>query len=177
MNTIGHNVLTENERKAIFGRHARLLRANRAEQRRLKDIEKDFLADAKNDQINITELKMFLKVDEDEDKQKHVQKHNLERSALVKLGLLKEALQGDLLADRATREQLIFTQGQTVGLMAGDRVSGYSAGHTDDKTWLSGYDDGQRIMRDELESAMSKLKEIRGDDDTDIDSEAFRSMA
>lgn len=168
---IGDNskILTEKERLALFGHHVRTDIKLATEIEALKVEKKANRKLAQNDGFPASKLDHFVRVLSAEDKQKPVDKMRSERENLIWLGLIQDDPNGDLLADRATKEQRIFAAGQAIGLVAGDRVSGYDGGSVDDKTWLSGYDDGQRIVRENLQSAMEKLNAEKATDQPPAD--------
>lgn len=157
MAEIGHNnELTDNERQALFGDHVRKDLKIREQIELLTVQKKANRKVAQNDGFPSSKIDHYVKALTAEDKQKPVDRHREQRENLIWLGLINDDPQGDLLADRATKEQRIFAAGQAIGLVAGERASGYDAAGADDKTWLAGYDDGQRIVRENLESAMKK---------------------
>lgn len=158
MTQAGHNsnTLTEQERQALWGHHVskRLNLMRRIEE--LKAEEKKLKADSKNDGLAEVEVKDYLEVMTSGDKQKIADKFNMLKRNRIRLGLIADDRQADLLADRVSTEQMIFAAGVEAGLAALDRVSKYSGGSSEDKHWLAGYDDGQRIARENLQSAMEK---------------------
>lgn len=153
----GHNSqLTEEERQALWGHHVRNRIAVIREMDALKAKEKALKADAKNDQISEKELKDFLDCMLTDDPQKKVDQFNMLKRNRIRLGLIIDDRKGDLLADRVTTEQMIHAAGVEAGLAALDRVSKYGAGSPEDRAWLDGWDEGQRIAREHLQSAMEK---------------------
>lgn len=153
----GHNSeLTEKERQALFGHHVRRDIEIAAQIKTLTEQKKANRKLAQNDGFPSSKVDHFVKALNAEDKQKPVDRFKETRENLIWLGLIHDDPNGDLLADRATKEQKIFAAGQAIGLVAGERVSNYAAASSEDKTWLSGYDDGQRIVRENLETAMTK---------------------
>lgn len=102
-------------------------------------------------------MKDFIDCMTTDDPQKKVDNFNMLKRNRIRLGLITDDRKGDLLADRVTNEQMIYAAGVEAGLAGLDRVSKkYGAGSTEDKTWLSGWDEGQRIARENLQSAMEK---------------------
>lgn len=155
--TMGHNSeLTAKERQALFGHHVRKDVEIAVQIKSMQEQRKANRKLASNDGFPASNLNHYAGILGAEDKQKPVDKHYSERENLIWAGLIQDDPKGDLLADRATSEQMIFAAGQATGLIGGDRVSGYDGGGVDDKTWLSGYDDGQAILRENLQSAMEK---------------------
>lgn len=157
MTTAGHNSqLTDEERQALWGYHVQKRVALRREGEAVKAREATAKKDSKNDGISEQEMKDFLDCMLSDDKQKKVDQFNMLKRNRIRLGLIVDDSKGDLLADRVTTEQMIFAAGVEAGLAALDRVSKYGAASSEDKTWLSGWDEGQRIARDNLQSAMEK---------------------
>lgn len=152
-------VLTEKEREAHFGDTARKLRALDAKIAELKADRKEVLADAKNDGINVKELELWLKIMADHDKV--LDKHILTEAALKRAGVLSGKPSKDLL-DRVEQEQLIYAQGKAAGLVGADCYSRYAAGSADDKLYVSGWKEGQRIVLEEWAGAQAKLLRKRG---------------
>ncbi|MDX0572149.1 hypothetical protein GOD68_18135 [Sinorhizobium medicae] len=171
--TAGHNSqLTEQEQQALWGHHVRKRIALVREKEALNAQEKVLKADAKNDQISEKELKDFLDCMLTDDPQKKVDQFNMLKRNRIRLGLIIDDRKGDLLADRVTTEQMIFAAGVEAGLAALDRVSKYGAASPEDKAWLSGYDDGQRIARENLQSAMEKRQAERSREEPAADPNA-----
>lgn len=157
MADIGHNsVLTDKEADALFGHHLRRRVAIHRKREELKAEEAKCKADSKNDGIPEAEIKDYLDCFFATDKQKKVDKFKLNQRTLIRLGLISEASQKDLLADRATNDQKIYAAGYAAGLCAADRVSNYDAGSADDRMFLDGYDDAQAVVRDNFQAAMEK---------------------
>ncbi|ULJ73624.1 hypothetical protein [Rhizobium gallicum] len=149
--------LTDQERQALWAHHVRKRLSVKTRRDELASEEKELKADAKNDGISEQEMKDFIDCMTTDDPQKKVDNFNMLKRNRIRLGLITDDRKGDLLADRVTNEQMIYAAGVEAGLAGLDRVSKkYSAGSTEDKTWLSGWDEGQRIARENLQSAMEK---------------------
>ena len=171
----GHNSLTEQERQALWGHHVqkRVKIIRRLEE--IKAEEKKLKADAKNDGISEKELKDFLDCMLTDDPQKKVDQFNMLKRNRIRLGLIIDDRKADLLADRVTNEQMIFAAGVEAGLAALDRVSRYSGGSSEDKTWLAGWDDGQRIARENLQRAMEKKLRERSKEEPPATEDPFEA--
>lgn len=160
---IGDNskVLTDKERRVLKAHHITAQMAKKAQIKQLQEQIKDLKKTAKEDGFSAAEIDHFIKTLEAKDKQKPVTKYLAERGNLITLGLIPDQPQGDLLADRATKEQNIFAAGSAAGLLGVDPVSGYDGGSADDKTWLSGWKSGQAEMAEHLQTAMEKANAKR----------------
>ncbi|NTJ00325.1 hypothetical protein G6L07_08305 [Agrobacterium rhizogenes] len=156
--TAGHNTtLNDEENQALWGHHVRRRLAHKRKSDELADEGKDLKKDAKNDGFSEAEIKDFIDCMTTDDPQKKVDNFNMLKRNRIRLGLINDDRKGDLLADRVTNEQMIFAAGVEAGLAALDRVSKkYAGGSPEDRAWLDGYDEGQRIARDNLQSAMEK---------------------
>jgi len=172
--TAGHNTeLNEKERQALFGHHVRKDIEVGAQIKQLTEEKKKQRKLAQNDGFPSAKLDHFVRALNSEDKQKPVDKHRSEKENLIWLGLINEDPNGDLLADRATKEQRIFAAGQAMGLVGGERNSKYDPKSADDVTWLSGYDDGQRIVRENLQTAMEKRNAASSKEEPASDGDPF----
>lgn len=162
MSEVGHNSkLTEQERQALWSHHIQRKLATRRKRDEIKAEEAKNNADAKNDGFSKAELDDFIDLMTTDDPQKKVDKFNMLKRNRIRLGLIQDDRKGDLLADRVTNQQMIYAAGVEAGLAALDRVSKHAAGSDEDRAFLDGYDEGQRIARDNLQSAMEKLNRQR----------------
>lgn len=170
--TIGHNsTLTDEERQALWGHHIRRQLATRRKLDEIKAEAKKNSADAKNDGFSKAELDDFLDLMTTDDPQKKVEKFNMMKRNRIRLGLIQDDRKGDLLADRVTNQQMIYAAGVEAGLAALDRVSKYAGGSDEDRAFLDGYDEGQRIARDNLQAAMEKKNRERTKEEPAADPE------
>lgn len=166
MSEIGDNSkLTEQEHQAIWGHH---VSRGLAVRRRMDEVKADAkvnVTDAKNDGFSKAEIDDFLDLMTTDDPQKKVDKFNMMKRNRIRLGLIPDDRKSDLLADRVTNLEMIFASGVEAGLAGLDRVSKHSAGGDEDRAFLDGYDEGQRIVRDNLQSAMEKRNAARKKDE------------
>lgn len=153
--------LTEQERQALWGYHIKRALAARLQMDVVKATAKKNAADAKNDGFSKAEIDDFLDLMTSDDPQKKVDKFNMMKRNRIRLGLIQDDRKGDLLADRVTNQEMIFASGVEAGLAALDRVSKYAGGSDEDRAFLDGYDEGQRIARDNLQAAMEKKNRER----------------
>lgn len=157
----GHNsALTADEEKALFFYHVRKDMATKAKIADLQAQRKQDRKLAQADSIALSRIDFCEKALDAEDKTTITQKVHDQLKIMEWLNIIP-AYNSDLFADRAPRDEKIEGQGEIAGLAGAERVSGYEAASADDKAWLSGYDRGQAIMRDNLEAAMNKANSKR----------------
>lgn len=126
------------------------------EQQALKETEQKYKADAKNDGISEKDLKDFIELTFTTDKQKKIDEFARRKRIMINTGLIPDDRQGDLLTDRAGKLEMIYAEGFQAGLAALDRVSKQNGGSDEDREWLRGWDDAQKVMLENLQSAMEK---------------------
>lgn len=168
----GHNSgdLTENERKALFFHH---LRKRMAHNKELTEINAAKKADGKTaqaDGVVLGNLDYAIKALGTDDKGIVTDRFMEQGEILTWLGLTP-GFQTDMFRDRAPAIEKIEKQGELAGLAALERSSGYGPGSDEGATWLRGYDNGQKIMRDNLEAAMTKKNAAKDDADELIEGE------
>lgn len=181
--TAGSNTkLTDAERQKLFAYHFRKeLTAETKKREALADKTANRkVAKAADPTFTGQKFDHYLKAHFGEDDQKPVDRLKSDRENLEWLGLIPATSGGDLLkqADRVDGEQLIQAKGYKAGLLNLDRISGYDAGSSDDKLWLSSYDAGKSEYEAEIpdimariEAAASKEEPPSGDDDPFPDTE------
>lgn len=153
----GHNSkLTEQEQQALWGHHTRQRVAIYHEQQAIKAKEAKLKADAKNDGISEKDLKDFIELTFSTDKQKKIDEFSRRKRIMINSGLIPDDRGGDLLTDRVDKLGMIYAEGFQAGLAALDRVSKQNGGSDEDREWLRGWDDAQKLMLGNLQSAMEK---------------------
>lgn len=152
--------LTDAEEQALKMHHLRKRMKHKADLKAVQDLMKSDANLCKADGIPVSLIDFGIKALSAEDKNTPVQKIMDQGKMLETLGLIP-AWNGDLMADRATKEERIFAEGKMKGMCGVDRVSNYAGGSEDDKTFLRGYDEGQRIMREDLPNALKKKQSSR----------------
>jgi hypothetical protein len=178
MTSAGHNSkLTEQESQALWGHHVKQRVAIRRQMDELKAKEVTLKKDAKNDGISEQEMKDFLDCMLSDDKQKKVDNFQMLKRNRIRLGLIPDDRKGDLLADRVTNLEMIFAAGVESGLAALDRITKYAAGSDEAKAFLDGYDDGQRIARENLQSAMEKRNAASSKEEPASEADPFPAAA
>ncbi|MBW3096835.1 hypothetical protein [Pseudohoeflea coraliihabitans] len=164
--TIGHNQIDEAERRILFAYYHRKDRQIAAEIRSLNEKKKSNRQNAKASGFSSAKLDHYLKAFLAEDKQAPVDKLKSDRENLAWLGLIPDDPKGDLLADRATDEQMVDAKGFHAGLTAMDRVSGYDAGSVDDRTWLEAYDRGREEYDTKLPDIWKRIEQMNSSEAT-----------
>lgn len=157
MTQAGHNSqLTEQETQALWGHHTRQRVAIYHEGQALKAKEKKLKADAKNDGVSEKDLKDFIELTFTDDKQKKIDEFGRRKRIMINAGLIPDDRGGNLLTDRVDKLEMIYAEGFQAGLAALDRVSKQNGGSDEDHEWLRGYDDAQKVMLENLKTAMEK---------------------
>ncbi|PSJ60775.1 hypothetical protein [Pseudaminobacter soli (ex Li et al. 2025)] len=164
--TAGHNSneLTENERKALFFHHLRKRMEHNAN---LAEINAEKKADAKIAQADgqvIGDIDYAIKALNADDKATVTDRFIAAGEILSWLGLTP-GFQSDMFRDRAPAVDRIEKDGELAGLAGRDPKSPYDTGSNEDLAWMRGWDNGQQIMRDNLEAAMTKRNAAKSGDE------------
>ena len=173
MTSIGDNQKAERQRRVQFSYYHQKDRDIAAKIKALNEEKKANRQNAKAAGFTSAKLDHYLKSFLAEDQQKPVDKHRSERENLIWLGLIQDDPQGDLLSDRASREQLVQAKGFHAGLNALDRVSGYDAGSSDDKLWLESYDAGRKEYETEIPDLLKRAEAERTNEEPASDGDPF----
>lgn len=172
--------LTEDEEKALFFHHLRKREECNA---RIKEAQADKKAAGKLAQMDglvLADLDYASRAMGAEDKKTITDRFGAFGKILSWLGLMP-GYQSDMFADRMPAIERIEGEGELAGLAARERSSGYGPGSDEDQAWLRGYDRGQEIARDHLQSAMEKRNAearakdelIKGADPDEADDDPF----
>lgn len=173
MTTAGHNSKPENERRVLFSYYHRKDRDIDARIKALQEEKKLNRQNAKAAGFAAQKLDHYLKVFKAEDQQKPLDRHQSDRENLIWLGLIPDDPKGDLLADRATNEQMIQAKGFHAGLTGLDRVSNYDAGGAEDRLWLESYDMGRREYETEIPDLLARAEAARTNEEPASDGDPF----
>lgn len=160
----GHNSkeLTANETLAIKLNHLRTRMKFNAEISALQKAKTAAANLAKADGLRISTLDVGINALNAQDKNTPISKLMDEGQMLADLGMLP-AWNADLMADRATRSEKVFAAAKIRGATGLDRLADYPPGSQDDNDDLAGWQEGQRLMREDLQSAMEKRQDGRED--------------
>jgi hypothetical protein len=182
MAAIGDNskVLTDNEEKAhLFGcyrKDAALKAKIAALTKQRKEERKVYTTEG----VASSKLDFLDKALNADDKTTVTQKVADQMKIMVWVNLIPPP-STDLFADRAPKIERIEGEGEIAGLAAiegVERKSPYAPGSEDDKAWLRGWDRGQKIMQDDLQSAMTKINSARTKEEPPTsDKDPFASAA
>ncbi|MBX8825268.1 hypothetical protein [Ochrobactrum sp. SFR4] len=164
----GHNSeLTENEEKALFFHHMRKRMAHNAAAAEIATAKKADGKTAQADGVVLGDLDFAIKALNADDKATVTDRYLNQGTILTWLNLVP-GFQSDLLRDRAPAIERIEGEGELAGLAGKDPKSPHDAGSNEDMVWLRGWDRGQAIMRDNLQSAMEKINS-ESEEDADPD--------
>lgn len=156
---IGDNTSkAERDRRILFAYYHRKDRDIAAKIRELNEQKKGNRQNAKASGFPAAKLDHYLKAFLAEDQDKPVLKHKSEAENLMWLGLIPDTRNGDLLADRASPEEVVRAKGFHAGLCALDRVSGYMAGTDEDHWWLTSYDQGRKEYDTVLPDILARVE-------------------
>lgn len=160
----GHNSkLTENERKALFFHHMRKRMAHNHDLAEINSVKKADGKTAQADGIVLGDLDYAIKALNADDKATVTDRYLSQGEVLTWLNLVP-GFQTDLLRDRAPAIDRIEGEGELAGLAGKDPKSPHEQGSNEDAAWLRGWDKGQAIMRDNLQSAMEKINADAAED-------------
>ncbi|MBM7049700.1 hypothetical protein [Rhizobium lusitanum] len=169
----GDNTKADRERRVQFSYYHQKDRDIAAKIRALNEEKKSNRQNAKAAGFASAKLDHYLKSFLAEDQQKPVDKLKSERENLIWLGLIPDNPQGDLLSDRADREQLVAAKGFHAGLNNLDRVSGYDGGSSDDKHWLESYDAGKKEYDTTIPDILARAKAAASKEEPASDGDPF----
>lgn len=160
----GHNSeLTENEEKALFFHHMRKRMAHNAKLAEVNKAKKEDGKIAQSQGVVLGDLDFAIKALNADDKATVTDRYLAHGTVLTWLNLVP-GFQSDLLRDRAPAIERIEGEGELAGLAGKDPKSPHDAGSNEDAVWLRGWDRGQAIMRDNLQSAMEKINSESDED-------------
>jgi ribosome modulation factor len=155
---VGHNSkeLTSEERAALRMHHIRQLLKVEDDMKPLRELRKKIRAEAKGDGFKLAEIDAGIRLATMEDQSIFV----AEIKELIEIARSFNALppggQGDLFPDRRPKDEKRFAEGKQAGLEGRNPEPPYGVDSPDGQAWMSGWHEGQRIMRDDLLSAMQK---------------------
>lgn len=153
----GHNTKAERERRVLFSHYHKKDRSIAAKIRELQEEKRANRQNAKANGFPDQKLDHYLKTFEAEDQQKPVDRLKSDRENLSWLGLIPDVSNGDLLADRATKEEMVRASGFHAGLTGLERRSKYDGGSSDDKLWLESYDAGRQEFETEIPDILARI--------------------
>lgn len=172
---VGHNSgeLTPAERSALRMHHIRHLLDIADRLKPIMEERKKARALAKTDGFKLSEIDAGIRLATMEDQSIFV----AEIKELIEIAKAFNALppgeQGDLFPDRRPVDERCFDEGKVAGMEGKNPSSPYAVPSEQDQSWLRGWHDGQRVMREDLLAAMQKrnaakdelIKGPEGEDD------------
>lgn len=161
----GHNSsLTEDEEKALFFFHVRKDADHLAVIKAAQDARKADRKLAQADGIVLADVDYAQRAMNAEDKGVITARHLQQSKINFWLGLTS-GYQSDLFVDRAPGIERIEKEGEQAGYLAAERKSPYDKSSDEDAAWHRGYDRAQKVMADNLQSAMEKVNAAAKDGD------------
>lgn len=154
----GHNSkeLTANEKAALRMNHIRQLLKVEQDMKPLRDLRKKLRAEAKGDGFKLAEIDAGMRLATMEDQSIFVDEIKELIAIAQAFNALPPGEQGSLFPDRRPKDERVFEEGKQAGLAGKNCEPPYGADSKDGQHWMDGWHEGQRIMREDLETAMSK---------------------
>lgn len=174
----GHNSkgVSEEDMDVLLAIHTRKLRAAREAKKAAAALEKQHLADAKNDGFSTKEITDYLDVMLSDDQKKIVDKFNMMRRNREKLGVIPPQAK-DLFSDRVTREQQIDRDGFETGLNGMDRNPRHTSGADEESVWYAAYDRGRAKYDERWEIVLEAMKTANSKEEPPSDADPFPEAA
>lgn len=154
----GHNSgeLTANERAALRMHHVRKLLDIGEKLKPIFEERKTARATAKADGFKLSEIDAAIRLATMDDTSIFVDEIKELIAIAQAFNALPPGEQGDLFPDRRPKDERCFDEGRVAGLAGKNPEPPYGADSEQGQQWLSGWHEGQRIMREDLEAAMLK---------------------
>lgn len=173
----GHNSgdLTAGESRALMFHHFNAVEAQKTIVKEAQDALKKLRKTAKADGIVMADLDYMSRCAALDDPE-IVPAEILRRAEIASWFALAVNFQPDMFEDRTPIEDRAFEEGKAAGLQGKNPDAPYDAASKTGQGWLQGWHEGQRIMRDDLLTAMekknasnSKDELIKGSDDPEFE--------
>lgn len=154
----GGNHLTPEERKSLMFHHYRRVVEQKEVLDDAREEYKRLRKEAKADGITLADLDFMIRCAEIDDPA--IVPDELKRRAEIAAWFaLPVNYQADMFDDRTPLEDRAFEEGKAVGLQGKACESPYDG--APGQKWTEGWHEGQRMMRDDLQSAMEKKNAAR----------------
>jgi len=162
----GHNSgeLTAAERAALRMHHIRRLLQVEDDMKPLREMRKKVRAEAKGDGFKLAEIDAGIRLATMEDQSIFIAEINELIDIARSFNALPPGTQTELFPDRRPLDEQRFDEGKQAGLEGRNPEPPYGADSADGQTWLRGWHEGQRIMREDLERAMEKKNRAAKDE-------------
>lgn len=171
----GHNSgsgeLTPAESRALHYHHFNLIEAQKAIVKGAQDALKKLRKTAKADGLVMADLDYMARCANLEDP--NIAPDEIRRRAeIASWFALPVNFQPDMFTDRMPLDERAYEEGLAAGLQGKDPTAPYDQGSGTGQKWLQGWHEGQRIMREDLLTAMQKKNSskdelLKGSEDTD----------
>lgn len=165
MTTAGHNSeLSVGEQRALMFHHFNLIEAQKGIVKAAQDALKKLKKTAKADKVVMADLDYMARCAALEDPG-IVPAEILRRAEIASWFALPVNFQPNMFDDRTPLEDRAFEEGKVAGLQAKAPEAPYDAASAAGQKWLQGWHEGQRIMREDLQSAMEKRNSAKPGDE------------
>jgi ribosome modulation factor len=160
----GHNSgeLTPAEARALHMHHFRLIEAQKVVVKAAQDALKVLRKTAKTDGLVMADLDFMARCANLEDPS-IAPAEILRRAEIASWFALPVNFQPDMFVDRMPLDDRAYEEGIAAGLQGKDPTAPYDAASSAGQRWLQGWHEGQRQMRDELVTAMTKRNAAKSD--------------
>ena len=151
----GHNsALTPSELRALHFHHFRLIEDQKAEVKAAQTVLKTLRKTAKADGCVMADLDYMARCADLEDAS-IVPEEIRRRAEIASWFALPVNYQSDMFADRTPIDDRAYEEGRVAGLSGKNCETVYDG--KVGQRWIEGWHEGQRLMREDLQSAMEKL--------------------
>jgi hypothetical protein len=153
-----NTTLNEDERAALYGYLCRQERDQLAVIAEAEAKRKENFKKAKEWSFSKEEITFHEKARKAGEGSSIIKKHALHKTILIKLGFISDDRGGDLLSDRVDKLQLHNRRGYDDGLCGegGPGASGFAANSDEDRAYMDGWKEGQRVYVENWQAAMEK---------------------
>jgi ribosome modulation factor len=156
--------LTPAEARALHMHHFRLIEAQKGVVKAAQDALKTLRKTAKTDGLVMADLDFMARCATLEDPS-IAPAEILRRAEIASWFALPVNFQPDMFTDRMPLDERAYEEGVAAGLQGKDPVAPYDATSSPGQRFLAGWHEGQRQMREELVSAMTKRNAAKASDE------------
>lgn len=166
----GHNSeMTDEDRSLLRMHHVRKLLDIADRLKPIMDERKSARAEAKGDGFKLSEIDNAMRLATMEDTSIFVDEIKLMINIAKAFNALPPGEQGDLFPDRRPADERCFDEGKVAGLSGKNPEPPYGVDSPNGQSWMRGWHEGQRMMREDLKATMMKKNAAAADAEGDAD--------